>query len=54
MNVMQIRREDVDRTHVAHDNDQWRALVNTIMNLWVPLQTNNLLTKCATIGFLRT
>jgi hypothetical protein len=24
------------RVHVAHDRDQWRALVNTAMNLRVP------------------
>jgi hypothetical protein len=24
------------KIHLAQDNDRWRALVNTIMNLWVP------------------
>jgi hypothetical protein len=25
----------VDWIDLAHDRDQWRALVNTVMNLWV-------------------
>jgi hypothetical protein len=25
----------VDWIHLAQDRDRWRALVNTIMNLWV-------------------
>jgi hypothetical protein len=26
----------LDWIDVAYDRDQWRALVNVIMNLWVP------------------
>jgi hypothetical protein len=28
--------EDVDWIHLAQDSDQWRAVVNTVMNLRVP------------------
>jgi hypothetical protein len=27
---------DVDWIHLAQDRDRWRALVDTVMNLWVP------------------
>jgi hypothetical protein len=27
---------DVDWIHLAQDRDTWRALVNTMLNLWVP------------------
>jgi hypothetical protein len=27
--------ESVDWIHLAKDRDQWRTLVNTVMNLWV-------------------
>jgi hypothetical protein len=35
---MDLREEGggVDWIDVAQDKDQWRALVNTVMNLWVP------------------
>jgi len=36
--------EGVGWIHVAQDRDQWRALVSTIMNLWVPKMAGNFLT----------
>jgi hypothetical protein len=30
------RWEGVDRMHVARNRDQWQALANMVMNLWVP------------------
>jgi len=31
----EIGWESVDWIHLAQDREQWRALVNTIMNLWL-------------------
>jgi len=28
--------EGVGWMHLAEDRDQWRTVVNTVMNLWVP------------------
>jgi hypothetical protein len=36
MNVREIGWEGVDWMHLAQDRDQWRAVVNTVMNLRVP------------------
>jgi hypothetical protein len=36
MALREIGWEDMDWIYLALDRDQWRALVNTVMNLWVP------------------
>jgi hypothetical protein len=36
MDHIEIGRGRVDWIHLAEDRDQWRALVNTVMNLQVP------------------
>jgi hypothetical protein len=36
MDLREIGRGDMDWINLAEDRDQWRALVNTVMNLWVP------------------
>jgi hypothetical protein len=35
INLREIEWDGVDWIHLAQDRDQWRALVNTVMNLWV-------------------
>jgi hypothetical protein len=35
MDLREIGWDDVDRNDLAQDRDQWRALVNTVMNLRV-------------------
>jgi hypothetical protein len=36
MDLTEIVWEGVDWIHLAQDRDQWRAVVNTVMNLRVP------------------
>jgi hypothetical protein len=36
MDLKEIGWQIVDWMHLAQDRDQWRALVNTVMNLLVP------------------
>jgi hypothetical protein len=35
MDLREIWWEGVDVMHLAQDNDQWRAVVNTVISLWV-------------------
>jgi hypothetical protein len=36
MDLREIGWDGMDWIDLAQDRDQWTALVNTIMNLWVP------------------
>jgi hypothetical protein len=36
MDLREIGWSGMDWIDLAEDGDQWRALVNTVMNLWVP------------------
>jgi hypothetical protein len=36
MDLKEIRWEGVDGIHLAQYKGQWRALLNVVMNLWVP------------------
>jgi len=36
MNIGETVWEGVDWMQLAQDRDQWQALVNTVMNLWIP------------------
>jgi hypothetical protein len=35
MDLREIGWDDMDWIDLTQDRDQWRALVNTVMNLWV-------------------
>jgi hypothetical protein len=35
MDVREIRRGGMDQIYLAQERDQWRALINTVMNLRV-------------------
>jgi hypothetical protein len=53
MNLREIGWGGVDWIDLAQDWDQWKALVNTVMNLRVPYNVGKLLSSCATGGFSR-
>jgi hypothetical protein len=43
----------MDWIDLAQDSDQWKALVNTIMNLRVSQNVRKFLSSCTTGGFSR-
>jgi hypothetical protein len=36
MDLLEIGFSGVDWIRLAQDRDKWRALVNAVMNVWVP------------------
>jgi hypothetical protein len=36
MDLREMGWKVVDWMHLTQDKDQWRALINTVINLWVP------------------
>jgi hypothetical protein len=36
MDLREIEWDGMNWIDLAQDSDQWRALVNTVMNLWAP------------------
>jgi hypothetical protein len=36
MDLRNIRSSGMNWIDLAQDKDQWRALVNTVLNLWIP------------------
>jgi hypothetical protein len=36
VDLREIGWDDVDWIDMAHHRDQWRSLVNTVLNIWVP------------------
>jgi hypothetical protein len=53
MDVREIGWDGVDWIELAEDRDQWRALVNTVMNFRVPQNAGKFLSGCTTGGFSR-
>jgi hypothetical protein len=53
MDLRETGWDVMDWIDLAQDRDQWRALVNTVMNLWVPLNAGKFLSSCTIGGFSR-
>jgi hypothetical protein len=51
--LREIGWRGMDWIDLAEDREQWRALVNTVMNLRVPQNAGNFLNNCTTCGFSR-
>jgi len=52
MDLKEIGCEDLDWIEQKQDRDQWQALVNMVMNLWIPWKAGNSLTSWESISFL--
>jgi hypothetical protein len=53
MDLREIGWDGMDRIDLAQDRDQWKALVNTVMNLRVPYNSGKFLSGCMIGGFSR-
>jgi hypothetical protein len=53
MDLREIGWDGVDWVDLAQDRDQWRALVNTVMNLLVSKNAGKFLSGCTIGGFSR-
>jgi hypothetical protein len=43
----------MDWIGAAQDRDQWKALVNIVMYLWVPKNAGKFFSGCTIVGFSR-
>jgi hypothetical protein len=51
--VIEIRWDGMNWIDLTQDRDQWRALLSTVMNLWIPQNAGEFLSSCTTGGFSR-
>jgi hypothetical protein len=51
IDLTEIGWEGMDWIDLAEDRDQWRAIVNTVINLRVPLNAGKFLSGCTTGSF---
>jgi hypothetical protein len=53
MDLRKIGWDGMDWIDLAQDRDQWRALVNTVINLRVPYNARKFLSSCTNSSFSR-
>jgi hypothetical protein len=51
MDLREIGWSDMDWINLAQHKEQWKALVNTVMNLRVTQNVGKVLSSCTTGGF---
>jgi hypothetical protein len=51
--IVKVGCVGMDWIELAEDRDRWRALVNAVMNLWVPQNEGNFWTSCKPLSFSR-
>jgi hypothetical protein len=42
MHLVEVGWSDVDWIDLAQDRDRWRALVNSVLNFWIPQNAGKL------------
>jgi hypothetical protein len=53
IDLREMKWDGMDWIDLAQDRDQWRGLVNTVINLRVPKDVRKYLSSCTTGGFSR-
>jgi hypothetical protein len=53
IDLRDIGWDRMDCIDLAEDRDQWRVLVNTVMNLWFPSNAGEFLSSCTIGGYSR-
>ena len=53
MYLLEVKWRGMDWMALAQDNDRWRVLVNPVMNLQVPQNSWNFLTRPRPVSFSR-
>jgi hypothetical protein len=53
INLRELVRDGMDWIDLAQDRDEWKALMNTVMNLRVPRNAEKFLSSCTISGFTR-